>query len=391
MPFRSMEQGIQAIREGKRQEGARLLKIALKSPDLKGSMRATAYLWLAETKDSPQAKVQCYRDGLEADPDHKALNKRMAAFYSEDLPSESTTRQVVPPTEVPPAPPPATAAVYNPMPATPPTNVDNGAQELKNFYRTVGILGGPNGAGTGFFVHKDGIIATTRFVVGGSTEITVELEPQFRVRGEVVMSFPEIDVALVKTNLTVNQLLPFSKQPRIPDNAPLTAVSYNGRVMSGQSRPTQSRIRPEWFTTTINVTADAGGNPVFDGYNSVVGMLTRNTNRTSPYFFGALIDPILRFVYRYEHEARDPQSVSYCPSCGALSRAGKLGGYYCETCGSLLPEKDNVRRFPISSPQLEAVYGENIHRPCPHCQVRVGYFDDGRCLRCGHKYQEQKY
>ena len=56
MPPQSVEQGIAAIQAGNIEEGARLLKIAVREPDVTGPMRAIAFLWLAETTADPQAK-----------------------------------------------------------------------------------------------------------------------------------------------------------------------------------------------------------------------------------------------------------------------------------------------------------------------------------------------
>ena len=188
----------------------------------------------------------------------------------------------------------------------------------------------------------------------------------------------------------MHDLLPFSLQPTIPDNTPLTAVSYSGKVMTGQRRVSVSDLREEWFTTTIHHTVDAGGNPVFDENNTLVGMLSRNANRTSSYFYGLSIHAITRYVHHFQHEARDRSNRSYCPSCGYLCRAGMLGGFYCEMCGSVLPEKENETRFPLAIPQLDGVYGENIHRKCPSCQARAGFFNSV-CLRCGYNLNQQTH
>ena len=63
----------------------------------------------------------------------------------------------------------------------------------------VGIRGGPNGPGSGFFLTASGIIVTTRFVVGGNESATVEFEPGHQLEARVVRSFPDIDVALLYT------------------------------------------------------------------------------------------------------------------------------------------------------------------------------------------------
>jgi len=395
MPFRIMEQGIEAVRQGNKVEGARLLKIALNNAQLQGALRATTYLWLAETRADIKEKIECHRQALESDPNNEKIRSRLARLLEMDLPSFDTPDDNLPtgastgftppsgmyvPTDVP---PPAVPANQPPVITNQMADGLAPKRKRKSFYRMVGIIGGPNGLGTGFFVNSDGLVATTRFVVGGATRVTIELEAGHRLQGRVVRSYPEIDLAFIETDFHVHDLLPFSLQPTIPDNTPLTAVSYSGKVMTGQRRISVSDLREEWFTTTIHHTIDAGGNPVFDENNTLVGMLTRNANRTSVYFFGLSIHAITRYVHHFQHESRDSGTRSYCPSCGYLARAGALGGFYCEMCGSVLPEKADDTRFPLAIPQLDGVYGENIHRKCPKCQARAGFFNSV-CLRCGY-------
>ncbi|MEQ8671840.1 MAG: serine protease [Aggregatilineales bacterium] len=396
MSVRMMEQAIEAINRGNKDEGAHLLRIALNStnPPLEGALRATAYLWLAETKSNIREKIDLHREALEADPNNDDIRKRLARLMAMSLPPPADTgatpivaSPAFPNSDVaPPAVPPASQAAVFAQSAQPQAIQSNqpNQQDVNTFYRVLGIMGGPNGIGTGFFVTQDGIVATTRFVVGGVEQVTVELEPGKRIPGRVVRSYPDIDLAFISTGVPVRQLLPFSLQPSIPDDMPLTAVSYGGKVMNGQRRMSVGEIREEWFTTTISRSSDAGGNPVFDERNVLVGMLTRNANRTSNFFYGLSIHAITRSMHNFQSEARDGANRTYCINCGYLARAGALGGFYCELCGSVLPNKQSENRFPLALPQLEGLYGENMNRPCPNpdCRARAGYYNSV-CLRCG--------
>ena len=387
MPIRSMEQGIAAIQAGNREDGARLLKIALRSPEVQGPLRATVYLWLSETTNSRDEKIKMHQDALVADPNNTDIQRRLALLMAppqSPVNTSTSTNPVVQQAQAVNVPPP----IPNHPPETNPYQAQAQPVQQQNeyvsnqFYREVGILGGPNGQGTGFFVSKDGLIATTRFVVGGSEEVTVELDPNHRMPGEIVRSFPAIDLAFIKIGMRVNQLLTITSQHTILDNMSLTAVTYNGRVMSGQHRVTHSELGRDWFPTTIANPTDAGGNPIFDDRNLLVGMLTRNANRTSPYVFGVQINTVYRYVEHYHQEKQDGTPQLYCSSCGHVSRAESVGGFYCETCGSVLPSKREVRRFAVNNPRLDVIYGENMGKPCWNCKSRVGYYN-GYCLRCG--------
>jgi len=89
MPFRSLEQGINLIQQGNHEEGARLVRIALKSEQIQGEMRATAFLWLAETVQSRDEKLSMYQQALNIDPENEYARQRIAQLYASDLPPSS--------------------------------------------------------------------------------------------------------------------------------------------------------------------------------------------------------------------------------------------------------------------------------------------------------------
>jgi hypothetical protein len=419
MPFRSMEQGIKAVQEGKLEEGARLLRIALRDETLVGKLRAVALTWLAETSTDPDHKTRCYKEALEADPGNADVTQRMAYLLSSQLPPKQTPLppqtgtgtapiqgQSAPPAQYPPAygqqqpmtgqtpaygQPPATGQLspYN-QPAVSGQTPSYGQQSGANygsanygsavFFRTVGVIGGPNGTGTAFFVSQNGLLATTRYVVGGVENVTIALDNGRNVPGRVIRAFPEFDLALIQVDLAASNLLPISPMPHVPENARITAISNNGKVMTGQCRATKRRLPPQWFPTTINRVADAGGDPVFDDSNYLIGMLTRNMSRSSSYVYGLHVSALYKCLETYNQEMAADANRVYCPSCGHNSRAISVGAFYCEVCGSVLPQARQVTRFPL--PQTAAFYGENMYQPCPHCGARLGYYD-GKCLRCG--------
>lgn len=252
---------------------------------------------------------------------------------------------------------------------------------IQGAQRSVGILGGPNGRGTGFFVTQDGLIATTRYVVGGLEDVEVELLNQQRLPGKVVHAYPDYDLALIQVNATVTQLMPVSHNPIIPDNTPLLIISHAGEVQRTSRRETRQEMPMYWFPTLEKQLHDAGGSPVFDNMQFLVGMMTRNASRNSGFLYGVHITLIYKCVdqHTYETQQLNGRGV-YCNHCGNLSRAGAFNAFYCERCGATLPPALAVDRYP--QPNMGALYGENMNRPCPHCRSTVGYYQ-GTCLRCG--------
>ncbi|MCU0515125.1 MAG: hypothetical protein MUE40_21420 [Anaerolineae bacterium] len=452
MAIRILEQGIQAVQAGNYEEGARLLRIALKDEQMPPPLRALALMWLAATSSDPQFQLECYRQANAADPTNREITQRLAQLMQQmpPVPSATGTMPAVnpntPPYGLSPAgyPAPSTGYVQQPIPAAPPVHPNTPpygappvnpntpaygmppvnpntppygappvstttgtmpavapppygavalppaqpgalpAQKLliQGVQRTVGIVGGPNGRGTGFFATRDGLIATTRHVVGGLLEVELELLTGQRLAGQVVRSFPAYDLALVQANVVVNDLLHVTQMPVLPDNTPIAVVAHRGEPIRTQRRETRHATAPFWFPTTLTTLQDAGGDTVFDATNLLVGIMTRNASRSNHLLYGLHITIIYKAIEQYLREMQQMEGKgAYCRHCGSLSRAGLFGAYYCETCGTTLPASLEITRHPL--PNTGALYGENMNRPCPNCRSTVGYYA-GQCLRCGY-------
>jgi hypothetical protein len=352
MSHRTLEMGISAIQNNSLAEGARLLRIALKSGELAPPMRAIAYLWLAETQTETQQKRASYAEALAADPANAEAQQRLTKLLTAELPAV-----------------PQTAAAQGGI---------NIAEHLAH------IVAGPNGAGTAFFVAQEGILATTRYVVGGLQQVTVELHNGKQLTGKVVRAHIDLDLTLIRVDHNPGSLLPVTSQTRIAEEAPLTAVTYDGETIRTTERPTHRVLADHWIPTTATRLIDAGGNPIFDEKNYVVGMMTKNTSRTSAHLFGLHIAAILRAVEAFGREARAAVRI-YCPECGNNSAALGAGFYYCDQCGSVTPAARAMARAPIPG---EEAYYETGRVQCTACGSFAGIYRDA-CLRCGEIQQTQ--
>jgi hypothetical protein len=398
----SMQQGIQAIQAGNLAEGERLLRYALKDPALRGRLRATALNWLGEIVTNRDEKIRCFEEALDADPNNDYAEERLAELLRPPKPKPSvppppdtlpgdTGRTVPPPDTLPGqasaliAPPPP-APVYVPpgtnrpaytqaVPTTPP----QAPLTVRDYY-VVGIIDSPNGRGSGFFLTNAGILATTRYVVGSRETVMVEFEPGHQQVAQVIRSFPDMDVALLKVDQPVRDLLPASPFDDIPDNTPITIMSYRQDKFAGRKRETGRTLAPHLFPTDILQVPDAGGGPVLNDRQYVVGMITRNISSSSAYVYGVHIAAVRRCLDIYNYEVRSVQNRVYCTSCGYASAAATGGGYYCESCGTVMPHARNLTR--AQTPSMASLYGENTQPPCTQCGARAGFYN-GLCLRCG--------
>jgi Trypsin-like peptidase domain len=402
MSFQSVEQGINAIQSGNRDEGKRLLKIALKDPQLSGTLRAVACLWLAQISDDAGQQRAFYNDALAADPNNPEIRARVESFLAvqymppappvtrtstitSTMPVADTSQAAQPqPITMPGMSPSAPASPFAPisptaLPKTGPLGKIAQPPPSAAMYQLAGIVNGPNGPGSAFFVAREGLLATSRYVVGGLDRLTLELKTGRQIPGFVVRSYPEYDLALLYIEQNVTDLMPVSPLTQIIEDMPLMALSYPGNVTRGRRRASTRVIAPQWIPTDITDLADAGGGPVLDEHHYVIGMITRNTSSTSAHVFALHINAISRLVESFRQETFQGGGV-YCPHCGHYSRAVTAGGYYCEVCGATTPQAENIVRFP--QPQTQGYYYEHSRLPCPHCNATVG-FHKNVCLRCG--------
>ncbi len=397
--IKTLELGIQAIQAQQYVEGARFVRIALKSGELTPELRSVAYCWLAETQDDVAHKRACYGEALIANPDNVDAQQRMSALLAAQLPPMPTSLPEAPPagstgysTPTVPAPPtyqpmsytqpaptmPLSPAASTFAPASPPVYVQPTTYSTNIAEHVVGIIGGPNGLGSGFFISAEGIVVTTRFVVGGMERLTVELQPGQQVAGVVVRGYPELDLVFLRVEVAPRSTLPITPQPRVADETPLTVYAYGRQPQSGVQRATKRALAAHWIPTNYAQMGDSGGAPVFDQQQYLLGMITRNTSRNSGHFYALHIAAIRARLQAYMDELRS-DARAYCPTCGENSRAGGAGFYYCETCGGVMPRAQYIARQPL--PQAEYYYGVSGIR-CVHCSAQSGLYN-GKCLRCG--------
>lgn len=362
MVMRLFETGMKAIRDGNKTEGARFIRIALKSDELPPSVAAVAYLWLAEATDDVAQKRAYYNDALAVDPSNPDARERLVGLLTSSLPSVETGATG-------PQPP---VNLNNTGPLNAQTSVRSAPGE-----QIVRVIGGPNGPGSAFFVSTEGLLVTTRYVTGGLERLTLELRSGRQVLGQVVRAWPDMDIAFIYTDERVPELLPITPYPRVPDDASLVSVSAAGEQQRSKQRATKAALAAHWIPTEFVKLPDAGGDPIFDERNALVGMMTKNHSRSSGYVYGVHISTIHRCVDQYFGEMTSGERRVYCPSCGVVSRATGAGYFFCEVCGGIAPLARNVARYP----QGDAFPDPN-RMPCPHCEAQIGFYA-GHCLRCG--------
>jgi hypothetical protein len=373
MMSRNLEQGIQALQGGYREEAARLIHLALRDDPMPPQTRAIALMWLAETTDDASYKVSCYQQAAQADPANQDIGLRLQ-YWQAQLGAQAPTAPVAP------------APQQNTRQVAPSQAASIQIQTVQN---SVGIIDVPGGRGSGFFVSQNGLIATTRTLVGSDERVTVMLADGRQLEGRVVRSFPLLDLALVQVNAGVQQLLPIASSLAIEDDTPLIAVVHPDSGIRASKRSTRHATAPYWIPTLFKEMPDGGGNPIFNAQNRLVGMLTRNALRTTPYLYGLHIHQIMESVEQYGQELQQVSGRNsvYCYTCGNISLAPAYGGSYCEVCGTTLPYAAEIQRRP--DPATAALYSNPNSSPCPNCGVQAGFYRNA-CLRCGYAPEDNQ-
>ncbi len=328
-----------------------MLRAIVAEPELDAHARATAFVWLAESRPERDFKIDCLQRALAHEPDNAQVQEMLDRLRtSEASPQIAAARPVV-------------------IDAAPPV---------------VGIRGGPNEPGSGFFVNQRGLVATTGYVTGSATTVDIGLGNDGTVEGRVVRRFPASDLALIETPAQVKSLGEVMPAMLMARDDLIFALTYSGARTRGVIREVGTGARSQWLVTSLSpaLMSDAGGNPVGDAAGKLAGMLTRNVDRGSGGLYALGIGQIQQLAEQVQQEQRLMPDAGYCGACGSATRAHRYGGLYCETCGAQLPEAPAVAGASPDLERLSRLYEGDENEPCPTCAATVGFYA-GRCLRCG--------
>lgn len=443
MSQRELQQALDALKQGRPDVSARILKILLRDGELDPPLQAIAYLALARTTGDLHQQIDYLQRAKGLDPLNQRVIRDLADALARQVDEATGTQPAIQRTgdtgifqrtqptgdtgifqrtqptgdtgilprrgdtgifqrtgDHTPTPAPVSlsdSARFARLNATPvwnessagyqaPPNAPAAAQSplVLEVQRSVGIRAGrPNArVGSGVFVHQQGIIATTRTLIGDVQELEVSLLTGHRLTGKVLRSFPKYDLAFIHVPVQV-QLPALTNVPFLNEDTPLVITPHQSSPIRTLRRATPQAHAPYWFPTELKHLPDGGGAPVFNLHtNALVGIITTNRGRQDGFYVGLHVvyvqDLLMRTIASLSQHPSG--TSSYCPACGMNSNAQLFNAHYCPACGAVLPYAQYRFRAPI--PAASALYGEH-HAPCPHCQATTGFDARNRCLRCG--------
>ena len=304
-------------------------------------------------------KSNCLRRALECEPDNlqvrQVLDQLLAAKPAPPFD----------PVDRPPSPPGETPLSFSKAPPV------------------VGVSGGANGTGSGVFVGNNGLIATSSYVTGSTAEFTIVIDLNQEVTGRVVRRYPQYDLALIETNVIVDEIGSVAPSAMVTHGDVVFAMESAGSTLRGQVLVGGNQSN-HWLATSFQPARmlNSGGNPIYDARGNLLGLLTRNIDHKSGALLALSISQVTRLTAEALQARRLQPAAGCCNCCGCMTRAGQYGGRYCETCGAILGDLDGSTVIPPDTAQLAQLYDGEESRPCPNCAALVGYYA-GRCLRCG--------
>ena len=342
---------IEYMKSGDIEPAAALLRVAVDDPNLDERGRAVACIWLAETQAKSAFKISCLQRALRHEPGNPQVQQKLDQLRARQMQR------------------PASAS---------PSSVSLAQAPL-----VLGIDGGVNGRGSGIFVNRGGLVATTATVVGSALEVGVAYGSAQAVPGQVIRRYPVSDLALVQTPVVLDRLDALEDSPVVIANEAVIALAYNGSKIRGVAQEPGDGARPGWLRTSILIAMapDAGGNPLYDSRGHALGLLTRNAEHNTGRAWAISLAHILTQAEQCIQEQRLLPNSATCGACGCRAQAGHYGGRYCESCGARLPTAAVAALDPPDVERLAQIYGGHNSRPCPRCGATAGYYG-GQCLRC---------
>lgn len=167
----------------------------------------------------------------------------------------------------------------SPQPSAPiAVAADSRAVPLAEALKSVVLVYGGGGQGSGFLLSRDGYVVTDQHVVGGANEVKVRWPDGVETVGEVVRRSRPRDVALIKTDARGRNPLPLRRIPLQPGETVVVIAAPLGKDFQGTvTRGTYSAERTldgvAYLQSDVHVAPGSSGGPMLDDQGRVIGLV----------------------------------------------------------------------------------------------------------------------
>jgi serine protease Do len=195
------------------------------------------------------------------------------------------------------------------------------------------------GTGSCFYIHDQDVIVTNHHVIEGFKEVAIEDDQKNRMQAKVILTNPDLDIAVLKTEATLNientitldPNLILSRQQQVyalgyPFGMPFTITS--GIV----SNPEQHMNGKYFVQTDAAINPGNSGGPLVTHDGKLAGINSSKFNDADNVGFAIPISVIKDVVERVKENTTFAFSLQ-CSSCSELSYEAQE---YCSNCGATL-------------------------------------------------------
>jgi S1-C subfamily serine protease len=137
----------------------------------------------------------------------------------------------------------------------------------------------PTTRASGFIIDANGLIATSQRVIGTATDVEVQLTPEVKVTGRVLVADPMRDVAILRIDpMAAASVRPLplactpAAKPSFVNGQKLFTIGAPLRGQKGMSSGTVTRVEPRSLVADLRLSRGSAGGPVFAGGADVVGI-----------------------------------------------------------------------------------------------------------------------
>jgi serine protease Do len=168
------------------------------------------------------------------------------------------------------------------------------------------------GMGSGFVIHRNGMILTSEHVVNKALQVTIKLYNGKQCAGRVIWSDPIHDIALIQTNPTISlPPLPLGSSRNSKVGELVMAIgnpmgleySTTTGVISGKNRPVvfsnSDKLFEDIIQTDCAINPGSSGGPLINLNGQVIGMNAFIASDNQGIGFAIGIDEIKKRIHRY--------------------------------------------------------------------------------------------
>lgn len=157
-------------------------------------------------------------------------------------------------------------------------------EEVSTYRKAVAVIEGQDNKGTGFVISEDGYLLTNYHVIEDQWKITVAIQADGLYHAELIESFPDIDLALLKIDAEHLTYLPLSQNPTITNEENVIFIGnplrFNGIANEGNliGTTTLSTWEKPVYMLEAPVYRGNSGSPVINEDGEVVAVVFATQN-----------------------------------------------------------------------------------------------------------------